>query len=165
MIVVKVGGSLYDHPRLGEGLRAFATADMLFVPGGGPFADAVRTMDAVHALGEEASHRVALASLIAAGAFLKSLVPTANVVDARAFCDRFPGLPASWGVTTDSIAAHVAVAVGGELVLLKSCELLPGMTWSAAAAAGMVDAYFPTAAAGVAVRVVNFRAMLDRQKF
>ena len=46
MIVVKVGGSLFDHPRLGPGLRAYldslAPADVLLVPGGGPVAGAVR---------------------------------------------------------------------------------------------------------------------------
>ncbi len=46
MIVVKVGGSLFDHPALGPGLRDFlqtlAPNEVLLVPGGGPVADAVR---------------------------------------------------------------------------------------------------------------------------
>ena len=45
MIVVKVGGSLFDHPRLASGLRAYlhslAPQEVLLVPGGGPFAEAV----------------------------------------------------------------------------------------------------------------------------
>ena len=38
MIVVKIGGSLFDHPRLGAGLchlDALAPSDVLLVPGGG----------------------------------------------------------------------------------------------------------------------------------
>ncbi|HEY1188734.1 MAG TPA: hypothetical protein VGE74_13855, partial [Gemmata sp.] len=60
MIVVKVGGSLYDSPALGPALRAFvaslAPAEVLLVPGGGAAADAVRALDRTHALGEEAAH-------------------------------------------------------------------------------------------------------------
>ena len=46
MIVVKVGGSLFDHPNLGFGLRAFlrslTPSRVLLVPGGGAVAEAVR---------------------------------------------------------------------------------------------------------------------------
>ena len=49
MIVVKVGGSLFDHPQLGPGLRAYldslTPARVLLVPGGGDFADSVRKLD------------------------------------------------------------------------------------------------------------------------
>ena len=77
MIVVKVGGSLFDHPALGPALRAFvaslAPAEVLLVPGGGPVADAVRQLDRVHALGEEAAHWLALRALGVTAAFLESL--------------------------------------------------------------------------------------------
>ena len=67
MTVVKVGGSLFDHPKLGAGLRAYleslAPAEVLLVPGGGGVADAVRELDRVHALGGEAAHWLALRSL------------------------------------------------------------------------------------------------------
>jgi hypothetical protein len=67
MIVVKVGGSLFDHPALGSELRAFveslAPAEVLLVAGGGPVADAVRELDRVHGLGEEAAHWLALRAL------------------------------------------------------------------------------------------------------
>src|SRR5688572_4689292 len=78
MIVVKVGGSLYDHPRLGPGLRAYLDAlapdPVLLVPGGGPFADAVRQLDAAHRLGEEAAHWLALMAMTLAGGFLQQLL-------------------------------------------------------------------------------------------
>src|SRR5262249_46902670 len=137
MIVVKVGGSLYDHPRLGPGLRAFLETlpgPVLLVPGGGPFADAVRQLDAVHRLGEEAAHWLALRSLDAAAEFLKRLpLPFGsrlNVLDAFAFAvedDSRPGaLPHSWAVTSDSIAARAAVVYRADrLILLKSIDIPP----------------------------------------
>jgi hypothetical protein len=68
-------------------------------------------------------------------------------------------LPHTWDVTSDSIAARLAVALGArELVLLKSG--LPGdASLDEAARSGYLDAYFPRAAHGVpAVRCVNLRA-------
>jgi hypothetical protein len=68
-------------------------------------------------------------------------------------------LPHTWDVTSDSIAARLAVALGArELVLLKS-GLPPAADLDEASRSGYVDAYFPHAAAGVpAVRCVNLRA-------
>ncbi|QJW97197.1 amino acid kinase family protein [Frigoriglobus tundricola] len=75
MIIVKVGGSLFDHPKLGPGLLAFveslAPAEVLLVPGGGPVADAVRELDRTHGLGEEAAHWLALRALSVTAAFLE----------------------------------------------------------------------------------------------
>jgi aspartokinase-like uncharacterized kinase len=182
MIVVKVGGSLYDHPQLGPGLRAFLDTlppPVLLVPGGGAFADAVRKLDAVHQLGEEAAHRLALTSLWAADAFLRTLVPGAvyaadpdtelrvpvRVLDAHGFCRSDDALPHSWDVTSDSIAARAAVVYGASrLVLLKSLDVPPGTPWAEAAANGWVDAHFPHVAATLAcpIEVVNFRRRLEQ---
>ena len=191
--VVKVGGSLYDHPRLGPGLLAFLEtlpAPVLLVPGGGPFADAVRQLDAVHRLGEEAAHWLALRSLDAAAEFLRritlSLPPLPrsaalrsrgsghdgsrlNVLDAFAFAvedDSRPGaLPHSWAVTSDSIAARAAVVYqAARLIVLKSTDIPPGTPWPIAAANGWVDAHFPHVAADAPFRieVVNFRQHLEQ---
>ena len=76
MIVVKVGGSLFDHPRLGPGLRAYldslAPAEVLLVPGGGPLAEAVRELDRVHGLGEETSHWLAVRAMDVMGEMLRA---------------------------------------------------------------------------------------------
>ena len=56
-------------------------------------------------------------------------------------------LPASWDVTTDSIAARIAVRLGaGRLALLKSADLPEGITREEAARLGLVDARFPRVA-------------------
>ena len=181
MIVVKVGGSLYDHPGLGPGLRAYLDtipSPVLLVPGGGAFAEAVRQLDAVHGLGEEASHRLALTSLIVTGGFLRSLVPQSKwvshpsigkiphrgILDAAAFCQYEPSLPHSWAVTSDSIAARAAVVFGASrLVLLKSIDIPPETPWAEAADRGWVDRHFPAVVEGSALRIeaVNYRRWLD----
>lgn len=171
MTVVKVGGSLYDHPRLGPGLDRYLAGlpgPVLLVPGGGPAADVVRAWDRVHRLGEEAAHWLALRSLTLTAAFLAGLVRRdgVTVLDPWAFAvedEGRPGsLPHTWDVTTDSIAARAAVVRrAGRLVLLKSIDVPAGTAWAAAAANGWVDRHFPTVATGLRVEAVNFRRMLD----
>ena len=156
MIVVKVGGSLYDHPRLGSGLAAYLEAlpePVLLVPGGGPFADAIRELDRIHGLGEERSHRLALEAMNLSGAFLRSLGITAPILDAVAFGTG--DLPHTWDATSDSIAAVAArTHAASRLILLKSTPPAPG--W--------VDPLFDTLTANARFTVegIDFRAMLDK---
>jgi aspartokinase-like uncharacterized kinase len=175
VIVVKVGGSLFDHPRLGPGLRAYldslAPAEVLIVPGGGDVAEAVRKLDRVHGLGEEVSHGLALWALGVSSEFLYHAlacgerVTILNCYEFAQEDESRPGkLPHSWDVTSDSIAARVAVVYGAErLVLLKSVDVPPPTAWDEAAARGWVDPHFPTVVAGApfAIEVVNFRRVLD----
>jgi aspartokinase-like uncharacterized kinase len=173
MIVVKVGGSLFDHPNLGPALREFvaelAPAEVLLVPGGGPVADAVRELDRVHGLGEEAAHWLALRSLGVTAELLRALTSDSRltVLDCFTFAQKdesCPGaLPHTWAVTTDSIAARVAVVYRADrLVLLKSRDIPLETAWETAAAEGWVDAYFPQIAPALPcpVEVVNFRRKL-----
>ncbi len=182
MIVVKVGGSLFDHPGLGPGLRGWLgelRGPVLLVPGGGAFAEAVRQLDRTHRLGDEAAHWLALRAAALAGSFLADLVPGAAVVqhpgnafrvgvlDTHAFGrldDGYSGsLPHTWAATTDSVAARAGVAFRADrLVLLKSVDMPPGTPWDEAAARGWVDPHFPSAIAdGPQVEVVNFRRWLE----
>jgi aspartokinase-like uncharacterized kinase len=166
VIVAKVGGSLYDDPRLGPALRMWVAEQpgpALLVPGGGEFADAVRKLDEVHGLGEEAAHWVAIASLSVAGEFLRRIVPGVDILDPLAFFTRHDLTPHTWAVTTDSLALAAAVHLkASTLVLLKSADRPPG-SWAEAAAVGFVDAHFPTLAAGTSLPItaVNFRRWAD----
>src|SRR5450755_1821567 len=80
LAVVKIGGSLYDMPDLQQRfqewwlawLREAPGSDMIFVPGGGAAADAVRLMDQAHHLGEERSHWLALEAMRLNTDFLRS---------------------------------------------------------------------------------------------
>ncbi len=172
MIVVKVGGSLFDHPALGTGLREYAASlapkPVLFVPGGGSLADAVRELDRTHHLGEEVSHWLALRTLGVTAELLRRLVDSLHILDPFTFAredeSRSGALPHTWSVTTDSIAARAALVLGAErLILLKSTDIPPEMPWEVAAERGWVDAHFPQIAATLPCPIVsvNFRQELD----
>src|ERR1700730_10035653 len=77
LVVVKVGGSLFDLADLGARLRAWlepvVAGPVLLVPGGGPTADVVRAFDRLHALGEETAHWLAVRALTLNAHFLQTL--------------------------------------------------------------------------------------------
>jgi 5-(aminomethyl)-3-furanmethanol phosphate kinase len=142
LTVVKVGGGLGrgagDHA-----LRALCATlgelgerhPLLVVPGGAWFADAVRDADRRFALSATTSHRMAVLGMEQFAWLLSELIPgaercvelvrpaaghTAVLLPAALPIDE---LPASWQVTSDSIAAWVAGHVGAErLVLVKEVE-------------------------------------------
>jgi aspartokinase-like uncharacterized kinase len=138
-VVVKVGGGLLRAEGL-EGLRrgcADATElarrrPVLVVPGGGPFADAVRAVDEQEGLGDDVAHALALRAMDQLGVLLAALLPDAELLSelappgrlailraAPAFAGR-PEVPESWTVTSDSLAVLAAAAIGAqEAVLLK----------------------------------------------
>jgi len=160
--VVKLGGAV-----LAEG-SVMALAGIprdgrtLIVPGGGPFADAVRAVDARLGLGDDAAHWAAILAMDQYAYALAALVHGARIV--RAPSEAGPGdlavlapydwlhvadpLPHSWDVTSDSIAAWVAVAVGAaRLLLVKPVR------------DGAVDRYFKCVRAGLDVRVLGVDAI------
>lgn len=173
MIVAKVGGSLYDWPELRRALNAWVdaqTEEVLLFPGGGEAADAVRSWDRIHELGEEPAHWLAIRSLSLGARFLHEIVPNLRVVElpSAGILDPYPyfrtqsGPPQTWSVTTDSLAAWVALAcIASKLVLLKSTDVPPDLSWKQASDAGFVDAYFPTLleTASLRVEVVNLRRL------
>lgn len=165
--VIKVGGSLFSHPNFGPGLRAWLTRRseerIVLVPGGAGLADAIRDFHRVHHLSQEICHWLALRALTINAHFLAALLPDAVVISdihpppeprlvildpfkfAVADEHRSEPLEHSWRVTSDSIAARVAlVAKACRLILLKSCAFEPFEGWDRAAEAGWVDAAFPT---------------------
>lgn len=140
--VIKVGGSLGAGPaalrRLMETLgRAARRQRLLVVPGGGSFADEVRRADRRFGLGDSAAHWMAILAMDQYGHLLARLAPGALLVrHARRLkpgrlhvllpsawlLDADP-LPHSWDVTSDSIAAWVARAVGvPRLMLVKDVD-------------------------------------------
>lgn len=145
--VIKIGGSLLEDPTafalvvgaldaLPE--RVSRGSVPLIVPGGGPFADAVRAVDGQLRAGDDAAHWMAVlgmeqtAHLLVARTRVADLVETPSaavgvhrarrlpvIAPYRWLRERDP-LPHTWAVTSDSIAAWIAVEVGAtELVLVK----------------------------------------------
>jgi len=142
--VVKVGGALLS---LDDALPRFVGAlnrippdhSFIVIPGGGPFADAVRSVDRLHSLSPDDAHWMAILGMDQYAIMLASRIPNAELVHrhgeiARARArGRIPvlapyrwlrevdPLPHSWDVTSDSIAAWIAVQVGArQLVLIKA---------------------------------------------
>ncbi|KAF1078575.1 uridylate kinase [Methanogenium sp. MK-MG] len=129
LLVVKAGGSLTAEIPALYMLLASSGRNILVVPGGGRFADAVRD---THAEGS-AAHWMAVCAMeetawlwVAAGAVpvggLRDPVEGVSVLlPYRAMREADP-LPHSWDVTSDTIAAWVASARDAPLLLLKSVD-------------------------------------------
>jgi 5-(aminomethyl)-3-furanmethanol phosphate kinase len=141
LTVVKVGGGL-GRGAGDDALRALCTTlgalgerhPLLVVPGGAWFADAVREADRRFALPAATSHHMAVLGMEQFGWLLSELIPGAvRSAEPRAAAARttvllpaalpLDGLPASWQVTSDSIAAWVAGRAGaGRLALVKEVD-------------------------------------------
>jgi aspartokinase-like uncharacterized kinase len=164
--VVKLGGSLggsADARRWVAALAAEAQAGIVLVPGGGPFADAVRAAQAAWGYDDATAHRLAILAMEQYGhvlcGFGAGLVPASSgrAIAAAMRAGRVavwmagrmalaPGGPAaSWDVTSDALAAWLAGRLGARhLLLVKSAALPAGLCRAADLAAnGIVDPALP----------------------
>jgi aspartokinase-like uncharacterized kinase len=143
LTAVKVGGGLAAIPGALAGVtrtlgRAAAVRPLVVLPGGGPFADAVRAFDAVHHLSPTTAHWMAILGMDQYAAALAGLIPGGRVVEDHAgvrearragavpvlapyrWLRAADELPHSWEVTSDSLAAYLAMLLGAEeLILIK----------------------------------------------
>ena len=156
--VVKIGGGMLSRTSVFDRVTA-AIAEaargrrLVIVPGGGPFADAVRQMFNRFGIGEEAAHWMAIlgmdqyAHALVARIAGAALVEGETEIAAALAAGRIPvlapfrwirtadPLPHSWDVTSDSIAAWLTGALGARrLVLIKPASRQP--------ASQLVDAHF-----------------------
>ena len=174
--IVKVGGGLLGKAGalelVIEALTAFAPRRRLaIVPGGGPFADAVRQMFRRIKIGEDAAHWMAVLGMDQYAHALAARMPNAVLVDApeaivaAVNAGRLPivapyrwlrgadPLPHSWDVTSDSIAAWIAGQVGARRVVLVKP---PGVLRSAVDESDLVDPYFSRAiSTGIEVAILG----------
>ncbi len=188
LTVVKVGGSLSDSGAAAALMRLLSAQRperLIVVPGGGEFAETVRVAQRRHAFADRAAHEMALLAMHQYAVMLASMTdgfvvaesprefesvwqrnatpvwaPERMVLAAR-------DVPASWDVTSDSLAAWLAVQIGAtRLVVAKSCEVPEAMCRDAAAlvASGIVDRAFPgfVEGAGFAWQVVSGRDAVVR---
>lgn len=174
--IVKLGGSLAEAGTLRTWLAALTEIGggrAVIVPGGGAFADAVRTEQRRLGFSDHAAHRMAILAMEQYALLLLDLAPAlAPCVSPAAIrlalaagrvalwlpsrmVDADPAIAASWDVTSDSLAAWLARRIGAaHLVLVKSAVVPPPpVTAADLAARGIVDPVFPdyAAAAGCAL--------------
>lgn len=186
-VVVKIGGSLFDWPELAPRLKCYLESrrddHMILIAGGGEAANWIRRLDSIHTLGQEMSHDLALRTLDLTTHILSTIVDGLEVIASLDDCARAwerghtpiansrlildhdehissAPLPHTWNVTSDSIAAWIAVlAAAHELVLLKSAPLCEPISREEAARRGLVDAEFPRVSARL--ECVSYRHFRD----
>ena len=142
-LVVKIGGSLWRSPLLARwiaALRAFP-GPLTIVPGGGPFADAVRAAQPPMGFSDHAAHKMAVLAMEQYGLALvdkfdgleSAATPeeagavhaSGNIAVWRpsAMAPRL-NVAASWDVTSDSLSAIYAHESGAaRLLLIKSVDV------------------------------------------
>jgi 5-(aminomethyl)-3-furanmethanol phosphate kinase len=142
---VKIGGSLSKNPdalrTLCQRLSLLAEEHpLVVVPGGADFADCVRELDKRFSLSAAVAHRMAILGMDQYGLLLAELMPNCVVTDSlietrvaangdlvmflpSKFMFMDNGLPNSWDVTSDSIAAYIAGKTWAErLLLIKNVD-------------------------------------------
>lgn len=141
--VIKIGGGLAAVPGALERVcRAVSAAGchhrILVVPGGGPFADAIREFDGALGLSQDTAHWMAILAMDQYAHVLVQRIAAARLIEepGAVFEATKPGhvavlapsrwmraadaLPHTWEVTSDSIAAFVAGALdAARLILIK----------------------------------------------
>jgi 5-(aminomethyl)-3-furanmethanol phosphate kinase len=144
-IVVKLGGSFAFSGHLRNWIEALAacTGRVVIVPGGGPFADAVRLAQIRMGFDDRAAHHMALLAMEQYGRALASLssalapADSADAIRRDLIADRVPvwmpspmvlsasDITQSWKVTSDSLAAWLAGRIGADRLLLVKHAKFP----------------------------------------
>jgi dihydroneopterin aldolase len=170
--VMKIGGSLGESGAAARLMRAIGNRrppEVVVVPGGGDFADAVRAAQSAHGLTDGAAHHMALLAMHQYAVMLADfaagfvLADTAQVFESAWREGLTPiWLPApmvlaaediapSWDVTSDSLAAWLCASIdAARLVLVKSVVIPAHAARDPAAlsVAGIVDRAFPALVTG-----------------
>jgi aspartokinase-like uncharacterized kinase len=165
LAIVKLGGSHATGPHLKDWLTAIAAeaGSIVIVPGGGPFADAVRAAQAGIGFDDRAAHAMALMAMAQFGSALESLNPALRLAASRSAIlralkvgkvpvwspermARAAALPETWELTSDSLAAWLAGALGASRLLLVKHGRFEGAAIDAhdLVARGVVDPLFPS---------------------
>jgi len=165
LTVVKLGGSYAFSSNLKNWIDAIAAGAgrVVVAPGGGPFADAVRTAQARMGFDDRAAHRMALLAMDQYGYALANLRTELRLAASATAIRRVlldggvpvwsatrmvcaaKDIPWSWEVTSDSLAAWLAGRIGAKRVLLvKHVEPPAGpLRAHELVANGIVDQAFP----------------------
>ncbi|MDP1770705.1 MAG: uridylate kinase [Methylobacter sp.] len=165
MIIIKLGGSLSRSDTLVDCLNAaeknYQGRAVVIVPGGGAFADQVRLAQQHWQFDDTTAHHMALLAMQQMALLFKGLKPDFVIADTvAAIKDQLvqkktviwspniieldsAGIPASWDITSDSLAAWLAnTLLAAELVLIKSAAIDSGLSLQQLAEQNIVDKAF-----------------------
>lgn len=162
-VVVKLGGSFARSAHLRPWLSAIADAAgrVVLVPGGGSFADTVRSAQSAMGYGDRAAHAMALLAMDQMAHALADIEPRLKPVSSLAGIEALaatgvapvwqPGLvaigtgdiEASWAVTSDSLAAWLAGRLGAAHLVLVKHALARERGARELSEAGIVDEALP----------------------
>ena len=149
MIVVKLGGSLFDYPKLSEWLKILSeegAGKVVIVPGGGPFADQVRDAQKQWKFNDQQAHKMALHAMDQFGLMLcgiaeehgYDLIPVRSKQEiheilaskktpvwlSSKWLENNTEIPQNWTVTSDSLSAWLAKELNADqLILIKRIEI------------------------------------------
>jgi len=175
--VIKLGGSLLTAEALPACLAAVARLPgcTIVVPGGGAFAEQVRIQQVLHGFDDVAAHRMALLAMQQMALVMHGLQPDFSLLfsvagfspslgaaiwsPSAAELDN-AGIPASWDITSDSLAAWLAGRLeADQLLLVKSAVVANDATLPELQAHGIIDAGFLGFAERLAcpINVLNHR--------
>lgn len=164
MIVLKLGGSLLSSPVLIEFLQLASQkgqGQLVIVPGGGVFADQVRITQQQWDFNDKTAHSMAVLAMQQMALLFQGLCPKLVLVNQRA--EIHPalqrhqvvvwspliteldakGVPANWEMTSDSLAAWLAIQLSAiRLMLVKSVQIPEGATLKQLSTLGIIDKGF-----------------------
>lgn len=186
MIIIKLGGSLSRSDVLVNCLNAveknYQGRAVVIVPGGGAFADQVRLAQQHWQFDDNTAHHMALLAMQQMALLFKGLKPDFAIADTvtaiQEQLDRQKtviwspgiieldnaGIPASWDITSDSLAAWLAKTLSAtELILIKSAAIDAGLSLNQLAEQHIVDKAFCdfVEQAAFKVRIINAQSWAD----
>jgi 5-(aminomethyl)-3-furanmethanol phosphate kinase len=161
MRVVKLGGSLADWDGLPHCLASLIALGVAIVPGGGPFAEQVRVAQQRWQFDSLTAHSMAIQAMNQYGRMLNGLEPRLrpgatieelkSIGVSRQTSVWLPSpedlvraeIPASWDITSDSLAAWLATQMlATDLILLKSAAVRRPASIGNLTASGVIDRGF-----------------------
>jgi 5-(aminomethyl)-3-furanmethanol phosphate kinase len=146
LTVIKLGGSLMRSRELPAWLKNIESisvnSNIVIVPGGGEFANSVRSLQMFHGFDDSIAHRMALLAMCQYGYLLAGMNSKLMVVEdiesisaslnekkpfiwlPTVLIDDHSEVPANWDFTSDSIALWLATKLSAtNLILVKSKNL------------------------------------------
>lgn len=179
MIVVKLGGSLYNTPELKLWLQTLAeiskSTTIVIVPGGGPFANQVREAQTLHHFNDTAAHHMALLAMKQFGLMLIALEakcqPFKALQPEQALSVWLPddsllseaGLTHSWDLTSDSLALWLAEKLEAEQLFLVKHIHTSTTSIQQLTSNHVIDRHFSALFAGYSIptRIIHYQSYAE----